>query len=767
MTDPFDFRGGKHRGTTIAKAAMKDLARALAGAGMALISSASGALALTCDELKAEIARLQQTLTNEQNALANCNNHPGSCTPGQISGIEQAIAIAEQEIAFDQAQLPTACAPPPPPNFDHVSLQGIEVVQVVQDMAGSVPLIAGKTTFVRVYLDKTNGTRPLTATLKAERGATSVTLNPVFPIIVDATENLTVRRQTWSKSLNFAVPTEMIASGSTTFTLNTPTDTSPQHRTIICDTCGTPTQVSFTNMPPLIIRLIGLTYQFQPTPGAPFQTAAPRAIDYTLVRSWLGRAFPVSQLVSSQTTAAANFNFVFDNTLTDCTKANAQLSAIRAVDMAQPGAENRTHYVGLVSNQGGGMRGCSPIPATANSASPASGPSGAPGGPGSVPVNSGGDTDASFADWYSGHELGHSFGRNHTKACGEPAPFEASFPYPNGQISDASERSVAGLDVGDATNGVPLAVLWGARSFDLMTYCSQPDWPSDFTYKAIRQRLLDENPGFKTERAPRVAGAFVQLVGPLVHVAATVNLTKGTGSIDFVTPLPSAVPSVGLNGRIELIVRDASGRELSRQPAPLQVMADPLPNTDETAIVDAAVPFHEDMAEIDLVLDGTVVAQYTNAQTTPPAPRSFRTTQPRGAAGPTISWDAAPATAGNVTFTVQLLSDSNQWLAIAVGIADPEVTLSAEQAEANKLRLFASNGFRSSPPVEINMCPALIAEVARAETEVEDFQDALDSGEIPPPPRTPERIAQARAQLHKLQRNLATAEVQLAQCQNP
>src|SRR5262249_58728833 len=107
---------------------------------------------------------------------------------------------------------------------------------------------------------------------------------------------------------------------------------------------------------------------------------------YPLVQSWLGRACPVSQVISSQTTTAANFNFVFENTLTDCTKANAQLSAIRAVDMAQPGAENRTHYVGLVSNQGGFMRGCSPIPATANSASPASGPSGPPGGPGLVPI---------------------------------------------------------------------------------------------------------------------------------------------------------------------------------------------------------------------------------------------------------------------------------------------------------------------------------------------------------------------------------------------
>jgi hypothetical protein len=37
-----------------------------------------------------------------------------------------------------------------------VSLQGVEVLQAVQDMPSSVPLIAGKTTWVRVYLDKNN-----------------------------------------------------------------------------------------------------------------------------------------------------------------------------------------------------------------------------------------------------------------------------------------------------------------------------------------------------------------------------------------------------------------------------------------------------------------------------------------------------------------------------------------------------------------------------------------------------------------------------------
>jgi hypothetical protein len=269
-----------------------------------------------------------------------------------------------------------------------VSLQGVEVVQAVQDMSGSVPLIAGKMTWVRVYLDKNNGTRPLTASLKAQRGTTMLSLNPVAPITVDATENLTLRRQIFSKSLNFAVPATMIGSGTTIFTLATPTDMSSQHKTIICDNCGNPAQVSFSNMPPLVVRLIGLTYRFSPTPGAPQQTATPRPIDFTLLQSWLGRAYPVSQVISSQTTAPVNFKPNFDGTTTaDCTNADAQLSAIRAVDMAQPGADNRTHYLGLVSNQGGFMRGCSSsTPAAADPTATASGPSGAPGGPGIRPA---------------------------------------------------------------------------------------------------------------------------------------------------------------------------------------------------------------------------------------------------------------------------------------------------------------------------------------------------------------------------------------------
>jgi hypothetical protein len=37
-----------------------------------------------------------------------------------------------------------------------VQVRGVEVVQCAQDLSNSVPLIAGKTTIVRVYLDPTS-----------------------------------------------------------------------------------------------------------------------------------------------------------------------------------------------------------------------------------------------------------------------------------------------------------------------------------------------------------------------------------------------------------------------------------------------------------------------------------------------------------------------------------------------------------------------------------------------------------------------------------
>jgi hypothetical protein len=690
---------------------------------MLLMVIASVAHGQTCSELKAEIARLQQSLATAQRGLANCHNILGSCTPGQVSSFQMAVDTAEQEILADEALLRQKCGPPPAPTTDHVSLQGIEVVQSIQDLANSVTLIAGKPTWVRVYFDKASGTRELTATLKASRGGTTITLNPSRPspilnasILVDSSENISVRRKTWTKSLNFAVPAAMISSGTTLFTVGAITDASPAHKTIICDNCSSYAQVSFYNTPPLLIRAIGVTYPFSATPAAAPVTVIPSAADFTLLKSWLGRAYPVAQVTFSQTTTPSNnTSGVVQNganvtgTFT-CTQTNTQIFFIRANDI-DAGADQLTHYIGLVSNQGFFMRGCASRPADATTILMASGPSGSPASPSNVPVNAAGDSDSSFADWYGGHELGHTFGRDHAGFCngnGNPAngPVDPSFPNPNGQISDASPTSFAGLDVGDKASIIPISVLWGSSTFDIMTYCNQPNWPSAYTYEAIRHFLLVADPDFdQNAQGGASAPGSPLLTGRLVQVVATVNLTKRTGSIDYVTPVTRALPSIGPASGVALVARDAAGQELYRQSVPLAEMVDRPAGEDHVAVVAAAIPFRPDMGRIELVLDGAVLAKFDNPRQTPDPARNVRITSSAGG-GRRLTWTAAPASAGRVTYVVQVSTDGQAWETIAAGFIDPALTLSAEQARMRMARIIISNGFRKSAPVTIRLTPA-------------------------------------------------------------
>ncbi len=219
---------------------------ALVAAGLALISFGSPAQAQqSCADLKAEIATFQQSLATDQSALDNCNNHLGTCTQGQISAWQLTITNVKREIMADQAQLPSVCSPPPPPDLDHVSLQGVDVVQAKGDTSVPAKLVADRPSWVRVYLDKNNGTRTITATLQATRDGNTVNIAPDAAVIVDASDTLHTRRAQWKKSLNFSVPAAMITSGTTIFLLTSLNDPTSPHTSIICSNCGNPKQVSF------------------------------------------------------------------------------------------------------------------------------------------------------------------------------------------------------------------------------------------------------------------------------------------------------------------------------------------------------------------------------------------------------------------------------------------------------------------------------------------------------------------------------------------
>ena len=167
--------------------------------------------------------------------------------------------------------------------------------------------------------------------------------------------------------------------------------------------------------------------------------------------------------------------------------ANAQIAALRSREVSS-GVDPRTHYYGLVDDDSGRnfMRGKAfAIPGAARPDTVASGPAG-------VPNGFAGDRDASYADWYGAHELGHTFGRFHPGfPPGQQDASDPQFPYDDGCLSSPDNKYV-GVDLGDHDLNLPAAALPGLKYHDVMTYADN-QWLSAYTYQAILARLQEED----------------------------------------------------------------------------------------------------------------------------------------------------------------------------------------------------------------------------------------------------------------------------------
>ncbi|MEA2724481.1 MAG: hypothetical protein QOH59_2252 [Gemmatimonadales bacterium] len=88
------------------------------------------------------------------------------------------------------------------------------------------------------------------------------------------------------------------------------------------------------------------------------------------------------------------------------------------------------------------------------------------------------------------HELGHIWGRRHSP-CGGPPNVDAAYPYSSGQIG------AVGLDLGSTT-------LKPGSSPDIMSYCFQNPWISDYTYRAVMD-FRQANPSAVLAAAPQLS----------------------------------------------------------------------------------------------------------------------------------------------------------------------------------------------------------------------------------------------------------------------
>jgi hypothetical protein len=601
------------------------------------------------------------------------------------------------------------------PATAQAKLDGIEVTQAIQDLKRSVPLISAKATFARVYLSGViPGVAKVNGSIRMVRnGVTIATVSALQPTAFGSTI-LRARRENWMGALDFKLPVDATAPGTVTIELAQLSDAQTGNP-IACAQCS-PVTVTFKPAPPLRIRILGMSY-VDPTTG---DLDVPRDADFLLLASWLARAYPVASVIWSRGEVASTLTPPFQNDVQpmSCAKANAVLSGYRADDMSN-GADPRTHYYGLISDKAAFFRGCSGVPASADPGSTASGPAG---------QNWQGDTDASYADWYGGHELGHSFGRLHPGSCGDSKD-DSAFPYKDGFISDPA-GSFVGLDTGDQrldANGtvlnpsqpgapLPVTVIPGRVGTEVMSYCNLPQWLSSYTYQGIFRRLADEDlkfsPGphllkYQSAAAPLIAGSFV-------HVSALVDLAMRRGSIEQVLPVRRTEPLPDANADVQLVLLDSSGKELRRINVRATALSEQAPGS-RAAAVNAAVPLLPGLAQIALLVRGTKVDTYKAGLEAPPAPVAPRLSRNaanlleyNGDERVQLSWSTSPSLVSTrelastgVRYIVEVQRPGGRWEAVALNVTEPSVDLRLKDVAGRPLRIFATNGLRSSSPTTV------------------------------------------------------------------
>lgn len=614
---------------------------------------------------------------------------------------------------------PAAAGPAPA-----VVVDAVEVTQAVQDLNHSVPLVAGKATVVRVYLSRP-AAPGLTVrgeiTVRRSPADTPSTVSSLGTVFLDPAQagKVAVCRNDADLSLNFRLPDARTTPGQLTVDVTTVVDTATGQAVPLSG--STSLTVWFQASPPLRVRILGLRYRF----GTPPAVHTPRALDFAALLSWLRRAYPVDQVISSAAVVDVSADEAAEFS---CGDVNAQLAALRALDISA-GADLRTHYYGLVADDGFYMRGCaSGIPAVPDPATVASGPAGA--------ADFGWDFDGTYGDWYGAHELGHTFGRRHPGFCGETPDDLPNYPFAQGCIADATHQFV-GFDVGDPALGLPMAALPGLQWHDVMTYCDF-QWLSPYTYQGVRNRLIAEDAlgppapgptggsgghgGRPDERFParavlpqgpeREASATTEGGAPgpdephFVSVVARVNLTRGQGGIRFVNPVaPRTASAAGPEpdtGTPALLRVHEAGRATPRDiPVHVKLDSELGPEDDSTGLIDAVVPVGPGTQAIDLVIDGRTVDTF-RASAPPPVLRATRHAGTEdGAMGLALEFDRELAP--DTSYAAQVSTDQGAtWQTIAVGMRDPVIHVDRGQfrpGDEVQVRIITTNGFTSTSAI--------------------------------------------------------------------
>jgi len=623
-------------------------------------------------------------------ATATAISRPTSTPTGTATVTATATSTRTPTATSTTTRTPTPSPSPtrtptatPVPTADLVATN-LEITQAVQDLNNSVRLVDGKRTFVRFHVRSGLSSAAWgTAKLTVQSGPSVAVLSPINGFYGLVPVKPAPSRGNLNDSFLFELPAAF-RKGTVTLSaqvkpLSNVVDINPGNNQAA-------TQVSFESAPGLNLVIFRIGYSFGGQTYYPPMGHVDQLID------WLRRAYPTPKIqytvrdvywgaMTRKWTPNPNGGGAWDSTNPTCGAVNAALQQMWFFDSVTGKIAPHTHYYGLVDDTSAFMRGCSPVPGVA-----ASGPSGTGAW--------GWDFDGTYADWYGGHELAHSFGRGHANFC--TAVDGPSYPYPGGRISPVLSGPTAlyGFDIG--THAV-----YGPTWHDVMTYCDE-EWLSDFTYEALLNWFQGKGVAAAVTASSTTAADRLLITGHIDSATSEVSLDQ----VYLVPDAPDVMPSVP--GPYAIVLRGAGGAELARYPfTPAPVDGGPaLQASAERDVsllaISELVPYIDGTVRVDIEGPGGTVLETVTAGANPPVVNLIAPNGGGTLSGDpiTVSWTASDPDADPLTFAVQYTPDDGAtWQMVSQNVTSmsldiPRANLTA--GSAARFRVWASDGIHSA-----------------------------------------------------------------------
>jgi hypothetical protein len=383
------------------------------------------------------------------------------------------------------------------PSID-LTIGSLEATQSVQTPNNGVPMVAGRSTVVRIYA-QTSSTQPVSGvrvSLAASRNGSPLSGSPL--ILGPGSVSTAPSRGVYTSSFNALLPSAWL-SGKVTLLATVDSSNVVFESNESNNTAAV--TLDFNSVPALSLKIVPINYTHTPNghtyPGPATDT----------ISDWIMRSYPLSAI---NTSFHPSVNFT--GNLGNGSDWSSLLNLVSNLKDSE-GAPNAQVYYALVPIKNGsdvwfhgGISGIGWIGWRASVGL-------------ELPASLGWGQDATGQN--AAHEIGHNLGRQHAP-CGGPSGVDPNYPYANASIGQY------GLDISKSRIWSPVAP---DNTKDLMSYCG-PAWLSDYNYQGL----------YNNQRAVGLSVNDLPVTNSLL-IRATV---KGDGA-------PTLLPAYSLRGSPTLV----------------------------------------------------------------------------------------------------------------------------------------------------------------------------------------------------------------------